>query len=266
MLFRSVSQSRYPGSIDPRMHMESSDQGYLNMVKFFARGEIDANQLGIDVSEMRYAVQVQKFLERSARAGYRYTEHLGAHFGVNPRDDRLHRPEYIGGTVSPVMISEVLQTGATTDETPQGNFAGYGISAAGDRVAKYRVLEHGCIMGIMSIMPDSVYQQGIPRWLTRQTRFDWYSPEFAHLSEQEIKQSEIAWTNNPAYDELRFGFQGAWDEYRSRPDIVCGNLANQLKHWTLSRIFSTPPALNEAFLTTESLSKTRRQAWAGLVS
>ena len=96
---------------DPRLGVDGSDHGYLNAIGFFARGQIDVNQLGIDVSEMRYAVQVQKFLERSARAGYRYTEHLGAHFGVNPRDDRLHRPEYIGGTVSPVMISEVLQTG-----------------------------------------------------------------------------------------------------------------------------------------------------------
>ena len=122
------------------------------MLDFFARGQIDVNQLGIDVSEMRYAVQVQKFLERSARAGYRYTEHLGAHFGVNPRDDRLHRPEYIGGTVSPVMISEVLQTGATTDDTPQGNLLfvtypqkfyrwnGEAVNAVGDLKSKQNLM------------------------------------------------------------------------------------------------------------------------------
>lgn len=184
-----------------------------------------------------------------------------SHFSEAPRDERLQRPEYIGGMKQPIITSEVLQTSATETESPQGSFAGHGMSVGSSFAGRYHAKEHGVIIGLMSIMPEAVYQQGIPRQWTRQTRFDFYSPEFAHLSEQEIKLSEIYYQNTAA-DDTRFGFQGAYDEYRTANSVVCGKLATELKYWTLSRIFSTAPTLNSTFLTTEALSKTRRQAWA----
>ena len=53
---------------------------------------------------------------------------FGAHFGVKPRDDRLQRPEYLGGSKNPVIISEVLQTSSTDATSAQGNLAGHGIT------------------------------------------------------------------------------------------------------------------------------------------
>ena len=38
-----------------------------------------------NVADLRLAFQIQKWLERNARAGVRYTEFLGSHFGVHPR-------------------------------------------------------------------------------------------------------------------------------------------------------------------------------------
>ena len=58
-----------------------------------------------DIADLRLAIQIQKWMERNARAGVRYTEFLRAHFGVAPRDERLSRPEYIGGSKSPVIFS-----------------------------------------------------------------------------------------------------------------------------------------------------------------
>ncbi|WP_202966349.1 major capsid protein, partial [Treponema endosymbiont of Eucomonympha sp.] len=84
--------------------------------------------LTFDANDLRTVFQIQKWLERNARAGSRYVEFLGAHFGVHPRDDRLQRPEYIGGSRSPVIVSEVLQT-SQSDTSPQGNMAGHGIAA-----------------------------------------------------------------------------------------------------------------------------------------
>ena len=49
-------------------------------------------------------------MERNARGGVRYTEFLRSHFGVSPRDERLQRPEYVGGSKAPIIVSEVLQT------------------------------------------------------------------------------------------------------------------------------------------------------------
>lgn len=232
-----------------------------NLRKFFNSNTVDFATTGVDISDLRYAVQVQRWMERNARGGYRYNEFIQAHFGVSPRDERLQRPEYIGGSRQPVIISEVLQNSATVEDSPQGNFAGHGMSVAQSFNGKYRVQEHGIIMTIMSIMPEAVYQQGIPRQWRRKTRFDFYSPEFAHLSEQEILKSEICWLKDPI-DNTRFGFQGAFDEYRTAQSVVCGKMATDLNMWTLSRLFDGVPSLNEAFLTTEQMSKNRREAWA----
>ena len=120
-------------------------------------------------------------MERNARGGARYTESLKAHFGESPRDERLQRPEYIGGTKAPIIVSEVLQT-SEEGTTPQGNLAGHGISANRQFAGKYHATEHGIIMGIMSVMPRTCYQQGVDRQWLQQTRYDFYWPEFANLS------------------------------------------------------------------------------------
>jgi len=234
-------------------------KGFRN---FLNSNQVDFTASGVDISELRFAIQVQKWMERNARAGYRYNEFLQAHFGVNPRDERLQRPEYIGGCYQPLIISETLQNSETTANSPQGNMAGHGMSVSEDFIGKYRAQEHGYIMAIMSIVPETIYQQGIPRMFTRETKYDFYSPEFAHLSEQEIRSKEVFWTNEPTYDNSRFGFQGAFDEYRTRNSIVSGQMACDQKDWTLSRIFDNRPVLNADFLTLEQLSKNRRDAWA----
>jgi len=213
-----------------------------------------------DIADLREVVQIQKFLERNARVGARYTEFLGAHFGVSPRDSRLDRPEYIGGTKSPVIISEVLQTSTTgyesspTSLTPQGNLAGHGITADRNMVGSYRAEEFGLIMGIMSVMPKPAYQQGIPRQWLRQTKYDFYFPEFAHLSEQPISQAEI-YANDVEIDNTKlFGYQGKYDEMRVKQNMICGTLRSgatvPLDYWHLARNFDSAPILDSTFIST----------------
>lgn len=68
--------------------------------------DFESSGAGFDVKDLRQAFQIQKWLELANRGGVRYTEFLRAFFGVSPRDDRLQRPEYIGGSKSPIVISE----------------------------------------------------------------------------------------------------------------------------------------------------------------
>ena len=59
---------------------------------------------------------------------YLYIEQILSHFGVKSSDSRLQRPEYLGGSKLPVVISEVLQTSNSTTTpavSPQGNMAGH---------------------------------------------------------------------------------------------------------------------------------------------
>ena len=139
-----------------------------------------------DIADLRLAFQIQKWMERNNRAGVRYTEFLRAHFGVSPTDDRLQRPEYIGGSKSPIVVSEVLQTSSTDATSPQGNLAGHGIGVSSNFCGKYRVQEYGLVIGIMSIMPRTMYQQGINRQWLKDTCYDFFFPEFVNLSEQAI--------------------------------------------------------------------------------
>jgi len=207
-----------------------------------------SNATTFDVSDLRLAFQIQRWMERNARAGVRYTEFLQIHYGVSPRDERLDRPEYIGGTKAPVIISEVLQTSSTDATTPQGNLAGHGISASGNMAGTYRVQEFGLIIGILSVMPRSAYQQGINRQWLRRSKYDFYFPEFAHLSEQPIEQAEIYATAVESENKTVFGYQGRYNEMRSKSNMVCGNMRDTLDYWHLGRQFSSPPLLNESFI------------------
>lgn len=201
-----------------------------------------------DVSDLRLAFQVQRWMERNARSGVRYTEFLKAHFGVSPRDERLDRPEYIGGTKAPVIVSEVLQTSSTDSTTPQGNLAGHGISASGNIAGTYRVQEYGLIIGLMSVMPRSAYQQGINRQWLRRSKFDFYFPEFANLSEQPVETAEIYASSVEAQNLTVFGYQGRYNEMRSKSSMVCGNMRDTLDYWHLGRKFTGTPLLNKSFI------------------
>lgn len=211
---------------------------------------LNANTAAItsfDIATLRVAFQIQKWLERNNRAGVRYTEFLKAHFSVAPRDERLQRPEYIGGSKSPVVVSEVLQTSVTAS-TPQGNMAGHGISANSSFCGKYHAKEYGLIIGIMSVMPRAMYQQGINRQWLRSTCYDFYFPEFSNLSEQAVIQAEV-YANGVSNDNnTLFGYQGRYNEMRSKNNMVCGDMRDTYAYWHLGRQFSSAPVLNETFV------------------
>lgn len=204
-----------------------------------------------DIADLRLAFQIQKWMERNARAGARYTEFLKSHFGVSPRDERLQRPEYIGGSRSPVIISEVLQTSSTDATSPQGNLAGHGMSLSNAYCGKYHANEFGLIMGIMSVMPRSAYQNGIDRQWLRRTKYDFYFPEFANLSEQAILNAEVCATASSVHNNGIFGYQGRYDEMRTKNNMVCSQMRDTFNYWHLGREFDTalPPVLNSSFLT-----------------
>lgn len=201
------------------------------------------------INELRRAVKAQEFLEVAARGGSRYIEQIYSYFGVKSSDARLQRPEYLGGGKSPVVISDVLQTSQTTDGNPLATPAGHGVSVQSTHSFKRSFEEHGYIIGIMSVMPMPSYQQGLPRIFQKFDRLDYYWPQFAHLGEQEIKNSEIYFTGDSSYDEGTFGYTPRYAEYKTIPDSVHGDFKGNLSFWHMGRIFDSPPVLNEDFVT-----------------
>ncbi len=253
--FRSPGNSDY--NIDLKgtpfpTSLESSEIDEINGKVIHHDGTVNlSNASTFDVAVLREAFQIQRWLELNARGGVRYTEFLKAHFGLAPRDEVLQRPQYIGGTKSSIVVSEVLQTSTSSNSsTPQGHLAGHGLGAVSDYICTYTAKEFGYIIGIASWMPKPSYQQGVNRMFSRQTKYDFYFPEFAHLSEQAVTKGEIYATGDEEHDNSIFGYQGCYSEMRYMPSINCSDMRDTFKYWHLGRIFTSDPSLNAGFLTT----------------
>lgn len=199
------------------------------------------------INDFRRAMALQKWLERNARGGTRYIEHILAHWGVRSSDKRLQRPEYITGTKAPVSISEVLNTSG--DALPQGTMAGHGVSVTSGNYGSYYCEEHGLIMGIMSVMPKPGYMQGIPKFFTKTTdAFQWFQPEFANIGEQEILNRELFGFLPTADQNDTWGYTPRYSEYKYMPNRAAGDMMDSLSYWHLVREFDELPPLNQAFI------------------
>jgi hypothetical protein len=201
------------------------------------------------INDLRRAFRLQEWLEKNARGGTRYIENILTHFGVKSSDKRLQRPEYITGVKSPVIISEIVNTTGQTEGLPQGNLAGHGISVSSGRSGSYYCEEHGYIIGIMSVMPKTAYQQGIPKTFLKNDTLDYFWPSFAHIGEQPVTNNEIYAYTSTANDT--FGYVPRYAEYKYMPSRVAGDFRTTLDYWHLGRKFDTQPALNSTFINCE---------------
>nr|QJB20057.1 MAG: major capsid protein [Microvirus sp.] len=207
------------------------------------------------INEFRQAFQLQMLLEMDARGGTRYVEIIKAHYNVVSPDFRLQRPEYLGGSSTPITITQVAQQGATATiwDTPQGNLAAYGtVTNTRDGYVKSFV-EHGVIIALLSVRADLTYQQGLRRMWSRRTRYDFYWPALANLGEMAVLNKEIYLKGSaaPAWDDMVFGYQEAWADYRYHPSLICGQLRSDapqsLDIWHVSQDL-VDPVLGDEFI------------------
>lgn len=227
-------------------------------LRFSSQVGLEANLAGaapITINALREAVQTQRLFERDARGGTRYTEVIKSHFGVVSPDARLQRPEYIGGGYSPVSISPVAQTApSSSGSNALAQLAAYGVVAPQGHGFTYSATEHGIIIGLVAVRADLNYQQGLERFWSRQTRFDYFWPVLSHLGEQAVLRKEIYATGIPGEndDDFVFGYQERYAEYRYKPSQITGKMrstaSGSLDSWHLAQDFGSPPMLNDEFI------------------
>lgn len=215
----------------------------------------NANGVGLSVNDMRTAFQLQKMLEADARYGSRYNEYLLGHFGVTSPDARLQFTEYLGGGRIPISIQQVSQTSAGTETSPLGAFGANSQSVGKVRYSKGFV-EHGFVMTVGCIRQIHTYSQGVPRMFFRHKREDFYDPKLANLSEQPVYTAQLfgyASSSNDTtdLDDVAFGYNEAWAEYRYEPSIITGQmrsgLSNSLDVWHLGDKYDSAPTLTSSF-------------------
>ena len=243
-------------STDNTGHLKT-DTGEFTAPDFGSQVKADLSEAtAVTINDLRKANRLQQWLEKSARGGSRYIEQIFSHFGVKSSDARLQRPEFLGGGKQPVVISEVLSTYSATDmgvpsANPQGDMTGHGISVGQSNGFSKSFEEHGFVIGIMSVIPKTAYQQGIDKKFLRKDKFDYFWPEFAHLGEQEVELQElyvdyVAGTQADLTET--FGYQQRYAEYKYERSTVHGDFRDNLKYWHMGRIFDNKPTLNTQFV------------------
>lgn len=214
--------------------------GYPNI-----HADLTAGSFTATINDLREAFALQRYAEARAKYGSRYTEYL-RYLGVTGADARLDRPEYLGGGKQTIQFSEVLQTGPDSADENVADLKGHGIGAL--RSNRYRRFfdEHGYIFTFISVLPRTIYADGVPRHFSRTTKEDYFQKELQIIGQQEVKNREVyAAAANPGGT---FGFQDRYDEYRRCESTIAGDFRSTLDHWHMARLFGSEPALNEDFV------------------
>ncbi|AZL82901.1 major capsid protein [Apis mellifera associated microvirus 21] len=205
------------------------------------------------INQLRQAFSIQSMYELDNRGGTRYVEILQAHFNVISPDFRLQRPEYLGGGQARINAHPVAQTAPTSGSNPQGQLAAFATSSSqGSNIGFTKsFVEHGYVIGLACARADITYQQGLERFWSRQTRFDFFWPKLQELGEQAILNKEI-YAQGTAADANVFGYQERYAEYRYKPSQIHGQFrstySTPLDQWHLAEKYSSLPSLNATFI------------------
>ena len=228
----------------------------------------------VSINDLRTAFQIQKYLEKEALYGSRYTERIQAFFGVTSPDARLQRPEYLGGCRVPINIDQVIQTSASQQQTgltttPQGNAAAYSLTNYAGSMFTHSFTEDGIILGLYAIRQNHSYQQGLDRMWSRRTKYDFYVPVFANLGNQAVLNKEIYAQGSTVVDDdgnivddKAFGYQEAWAEYRYSKDYITGKFrssaSGSLDTWHYGDDYDSLPMLSAEWMneTDENIQRT----------
>lgn len=206
--------------------------------------------LGFTISALRLANALQRFEEKSVKFGLRYIEQLASHFGVISSDASLQRPQFLGGTQCDAYVNEVTQTSESTQDSAQGNYAGHMMCADKGKEIEIYSEEHGWLFAITSVMCAPTYADGLHKmWNRNSDALNFYSPEFATLTDQIIRQREVqvldnftqisALNSGNKTNVTPFGYASRWDEYRGMLDTYCGQFRDKLFSWHFGRKFAT---------------------------
>lgn len=203
---------------------------------------------GVDINSLREAFALQRWQEKRSLFGSRYEDLL--HFwGLSTQDFRLQRPELVSIRSSLLQFSEVLQTSPTAGSTDGvGSLYGHGVGAMRSGRWRYYCHEHGFLISFLVVRPQAVYTQGIERMWFRNTRYDYWNPEFQHIGQQAVLVKEL-YADGSDNDEEIFGYQNRYDEMRRGKNHVTGEFRTTLSYWNMARQFENAPNLNSEFIT-----------------
>lgn len=230
--------------------VEASDSGNPQLTMAL----VDAVSYGISIEDFRNVNALQRWLEINIRKGYKYSEVLEAHFGVNIRYNALDMPEFIGGTSQDIFVNRISQTNNQTDSDglPLGWQSGQASCVGSGETITHYFDEPGYVFAMLTIVPVPNYSQLLPKHFLKKELLDFYFPEFGHIGFQPISYKEVcpiqANGESTATLDQTFGYQRPWYDYLASTDEVHGDFRTTLRNFVLNRTFDVKPELSESFL------------------
>lgn len=203
------------------------------------------------INSLRFAFAVQRYLERSNYGSNYFYEILAVHYGVTSPDARLQRPEYLGGYHFRINVDQVLNaTGKTdNDQTQLGQKGAVSVTADRHFGFEKAFTEPGYIYILAYTKQDRSYSDMVLKEDIKTNRFEFYSPEFANIGDQEVLRFELS--GKATTDDV-LGYQEAWAEYRYRPSRVSCDLnpgvTGSMPYWTLADDYATVPQLGPTWI------------------
>lgn len=227
-----------------------------NSVQYIS-GDVTGN-FGVSANQLRSLLALTVWQERNAYTNGSYNQFVKAHFRVNPNADE-HIPMYIGGTTTDIYFDSVLQTAvdnSESDATPVGTQRSNGLARSNGYIGHVSSHDFGFVMGIITIRPDNMYTQGLEHFLNQENVMtDFFFPEFAALSPEPVRNSELFISGDKTIDDDLFGYSRRWSHLIARSNRVGGLFSlpsetdSLFSAYTQAFEFQETPSLSNQFVT-----------------
>lgn len=209
------------------------------------------------------AMLLQKVADMIEHGGYSYNDYARILYGQEPNNDECDYPVFLGGSSSPLQVSTVVNQTPLSAGSEVGVADGLGEEAG--RVTAYvsggngfsrRFTRGGIYMPIMWIRPKTYYQSGVTPFFRETSIGAQLVPQLADMQDAPIFSSEVAFDDLTMFgapiDDSVFGYKDRYQEYRSIPNRVIGDLRQLRTGWYISRTIDAVE-VSDQFLSQDNL-------------
>ena len=195
--------------------------------------QVEQLQASFSILQLRMAEAVQKYREVSQFADQDARSQIMAHFGVSMSPALSDKCQYIGGSVSNLDISEVVNNNLQGNGEP--TISGKGVGS-GQGSYHLKTDEYGILIGIYHNTPLLDYViTGQPQDLLYTNTADLPFPEFDNIGMQTIQFGRMVNSANVLgevdYTKYTMGYLPRFYDLKTDYDEVFGAFRTTLKNW-----------------------------------
>lgn len=192
---------------------------------------LDIQETAATIRDFSLANMLQVLKEQLMRFGQRYTDWIDGSHDVNLDPTGLGVPKLLGSVRGFVNVTDALtQANTTVGESDYftGDYTGNaGLFEQGNTI-RFDCPDYGLLLAIFSLVPNTGYGQGIPRWLRYSDPLDYPMDIFQTVGDQEVLKEEVMYTNkisDLAKNQETFGYGVRYQEAMTIPNNYGTNLA-----------------------------------------